>query len=59
MIAHEVAGILVATVIAVAFVSAISPGSQMGTLLQNSLSGWNSVLGNIGQSGGFRTGAAG
>lgn len=51
MIAHEIAGVLVATIVAVAFVSAIQPGSQMGTLLTNSLQGWSDVLGAIGRSG--------
>jgi hypothetical protein len=47
MIAHEVAGVLIATVVAVAFISAIQPGSQMGTLLSSSLSGWSGVLNSI------------
>ena len=48
MIVHEVAGIAIATVVAVAFVSAIQPNSQMATLLSNSLSGWAGVLNAIG-----------
>ena len=47
MIAHEVAGVLVATIVAVAFISAIQPNSQMGTLLSNSLQGWAGVLNSI------------
>lgn len=44
MIAHEIAGVLLATIVAVAFISAIQPGSQMGSLLSSSTSGWATVL---------------
>lgn len=52
MIAHEVAGVLIATIVAVAFVSAIQPNSQMASLLSSSTSGWANVLNAIrGQQG--------
>lgn len=55
MVAHEIAGVLIATIVAVAFVSAIQPGSQMGTLLTNSLQGWTGVLGAISGRGAGQT----
>lgn len=52
MIGHEIVGVLVASIVAVAFVSVVvNPNSQMGTLLSNSLGGWSSVLGTIGSGG--------
>lgn len=45
MLAHEAIGLLVATVVAVAFVTAVtSPSSQMSQLLQSSTAGWANVL---------------
>ncbi len=48
MNAHEIAGVLVASIVAVVIVRAFAPGSTAGTLVQNSLSGWSGVLQSIG-----------
>jgi hypothetical protein len=53
MIGHEIAGVLVATIILVAFVTAVSPNSQMGNILTSSASGWSQIL-NTAAGAGFR-----
>jgi hypothetical protein len=53
MIGHEIAGVLVATIILVAFVTAVSPNSQMGNILTSSAQGWSSIL-STAAGAGFR-----
>ena len=62
--AHEVAGVLIATVVALAFISAIQPNSQMAKILSASAGGWSGILGATGGRsvafpGGVTVGAAG
>lgn len=51
MIVHEVAGVLVASLMVLAFVSAIQPNSQMASILKASTSGWSTVLNSVRGSG--------
>ena len=51
MVAHEIAGVLVATLVALAFVSAIQPNSQMASLLNSSTQGWANILNAVRGSG--------
>jgi hypothetical protein len=47
MIGHEIAGVLVATVVAVAFVTALQPNSQMANILGSASSGWAQILNSV------------
>jgi hypothetical protein len=48
VVAHEIAGVFVATLVALVFVSALQPNSQMATILSSATSGWSSILKQVG-----------
>lgn len=48
MIMHEVAGVLIASLMVVAFATALNPNSQMAQILTSSASGWAGILGAAG-----------
>ena len=47
MIGHEIAGVAVATIVAVAFISALQPNSQMATILSSATGGWANILNSV------------
>lgn len=51
MVGHEIAGVAVATIVAVAFISALQPNSQMATILNSATSGWATILNSVRGSG--------
>ena len=50
--AHEIAGVVVASFIAVVIARAFMPGSQAPNVLQALTDGWSKVISSIGTAGG-------
>ena len=50
--AHEIAGVVVASFIAVVIARAFMPGSQAPAVLSALTDGWSKIIGKIGTAGG-------
>jgi len=47
MVVHEIVGLGVASLLVVAFISALQPNSQMATILNSATSGWANILNSV------------
>jgi hypothetical protein len=48
LVAHEIAGVAVATIIGLVFVSALKPNSSMASILNSVTGGWATILNSVG-----------
>lgn len=48
MVTHEIAGVLVASLVTLAFITAVAnKNSQMANILSSATSGWTNILGAV------------